>query len=245
LFQFLGRNSGRSDQQTQPPALFVPGSFNSSVGILVVRTRRQNNEGTSIIRFNSSVGILVVRTRAKTAAALQSDRFQFLGRNSGRSDETARGLRAWMRASFNSSVGILVVRTSHCSFYRGKQISVFQFLGRNSGRSDLQFIGAAVTSVSVFQFLGRNSGRSDTAQATLALLVGKFQFLGRNSGRSDLSTDSRVQVPVRQVSIPRSEFWSFGQKIIIRVCLRRCMFQFLGRNSGRSDQAPCVPSEKW
>jgi len=36
-----------------------------------------------------------------------------------------------------------------------------------------------------------------------------FQFLGRNSGRSDESPGG-FPVPPGTVSIPRSEFWSFG-----------------------------------
>ena len=39
-FQFLGRNSGRSDALASISEYVVPGaSFNSSVGILVVRTK--------------------------------------------------------------------------------------------------------------------------------------------------------------------------------------------------------------
>jgi len=36
-----------------------------------------------------------------------------------------------------------------------------------------------------------------------------FQFLGRNSGRSDFGPATRHEHLVN-VSIPRSEFWSFG-----------------------------------
>ena len=159
-FQFLGRNSGRSDlpQVARPPkglGVSIPRSefwsfgprprpqhprrrvsFNSSVGILVVRTLMllcglEGNHG-----FNSSVGILVVRTLYSMMLALPCSQFQFLGRNSGRSDGAAwdRGVHAWFK---------------------------FQFLGRNSGRSDMMYLRKART--------------------------------------------------IKLVSIPRSEFWSFGR----------------------------------
>ena len=38
------------------------------------------------------------------------------------------------------------------------------------------------------------------------------------------------------VSIPRSEFWSFGRDVHVGRPGIILMFQFLGRNSGRSDQ---------
>jgi len=63
----------------------------------------------------------------------------------------------------------------------------------------------------------------------------EFQFLGRNSGRSD-ATRVAYLTDAHQVSIPRSEFWSFGLRPATDQ--RSGMspgFQFLGRNSGRSD----------
>jgi len=60
--------------------------FNSSVGILVVRTRNRGLPRWYPCRFNSSVGILVVRTRSYVQEAGKAEVFQFLGRNSGRSD---------------------------------------------------------------------------------------------------------------------------------------------------------------
>jgi len=77
--------------------------------------------------------------------------FQFLGRNSGRSDP--------VRIKIDAQI-------SH----------QFQFLGRNSGRSDTEEHPAADWYTS-FQFLGRNSGRSDFSGA---LLYGEPQF-GFNS----------------------------------------------------------------
>ena len=111
MFQFLGRNSGRSDAlaaRSVTPIVFVsiprsefwsfghegatglPGHddarFNSSVGILVVRTSSIPTAGCPTASFNSSVGILVVRTRIAARSTRRYTAFQFLGRNSGRSD---------------------------------------------------------------------------------------------------------------------------------------------------------------
>ena len=44
----------------------------------------------------------------------------------------------------------------------------------------------------------------------MVLISPKFQFLGRNSGRSDEGDVQYVYADV-DVSIPRSEFWSFGR----------------------------------
>jgi len=65
-------------------------------------------------------------------------KFQFLGRNSGRSD--------------------MGVKTKFQIWEK-----MFQFLGRNSGRSDLQSATPRARQSDQFQFLGRNSGRSDPA----------------------------------------------------------------------------------
>ena len=105
--------------------------FNSSVGILVVRTVAESaaaRRSVSIPRsefwsfgrvrmhcsprgFNSSVGILVVRTTWRTRCTSILFQFQFLGRNSGRSDVVKTLGAEETLAGFNSSVGILVVRT--------------------------------------------------------------------------------------------------------------------------------------
>jgi len=89
----------------------------------------------------------------------------------------------------------------------------------------------------LFQFLGRNSGRSDSHG--FCLYSGNtgqvFQFLGRNSGRSDFEHFWLHHEPEAWVSIPRSEFWSFGRRGLYPGVLARHEFQFLGRNSGRSD----------
>jgi len=112
-FQFLGRNSGRSDLRFR-------------------RGVRQDAAG-----FNSSVGILVVRTQSYITQTQEVNMFQFLGRNSGRSDAVRVVRPTALDWSFNSSVGILVVRTLRGLLGGLVTASVFQFLGRNSGRSDV------------------------------------------------------------------------------------------------------------
>ena len=165
--------------------------FNSSVGILVVRTRMDFVfiQVTQDRCFNSSVGILVVRTSSTSGSTTnRKPGFQFLGRNSGRSDGADFIRECLQDMSFNSSVGILVVRTQKLaadhqdhalvsiprsefwSFGRvwGMQkstaLNLFQFLGRNSGRSDARGSRAPAQSARRFQFLGRNSGRSDNIE---------------------------------------------------------------------------------
>ena len=151
--------------------------FNSSVGILVVRTR-----GVVPGLPLEGVRVSIPRSEFWSFGLLRSTRiirkFQFLGRNSGRSDKNSCTGPILVAGSFNSSVGILVVRTQ-TTVNEGGFVE-FQFLGRNSGRSDRRPHGT-----SEFQFLGRNSGRSDTSATARPPEVIQFQFLGRNSGRSD------------------------------------------------------------
>ena len=45
----------------------------------------------------------------------------------------------------------------------------------------------------------------------------------------------KVERSLFDVSIPRSEFWSFGHELLPRRMVVQLEFQFLGRNSGRSD----------
>ena len=197
-FQFLGRNSGRSDPRAAVSAhaeVSIPRSEFWSFGQYTGKHPRDQAS------FNSSVGILVVRTFEEARGW-----FQFLGRNSGRSDYPAN---------------------------RSNEIAMFQFLGRNSGRSDMQDCLLATTSGSAwFQFLGRNSGRSDPRNPGRKSRM--FQFLGRNSGRSD----------ARHVSAPDAmrRFNSSVGILVVRTCRTAFChynsmrtFQFLGRNSGRSD----------
>ena len=113
-FQFLGRNSGRSD--STPPQtssqtareVSIPRSEFWSFGPGAAAYAAQS----LVSGFNSSVGILVVRTIGLIEVEISnSSVFQFLGRNSGRSDAGEARPIAADEASFNSSVGILVVRT--------------------------------------------------------------------------------------------------------------------------------------
>jgi len=86
-FQFLGRNSGRSDND--PASSFANSCMFQFLG---------RNSGRSDPPAGLSVADL-------------ARQFQFLGRNSGRSDASNRPGSAAGSRSFNSSVGILVVRT--------------------------------------------------------------------------------------------------------------------------------------
>jgi len=112
MFQFLGRNSGRSDDSDvhawlRPAAVSIPRSefwsfghearshfqavgdqcFNSSIGILVVRTSRRLRPADGDVQVSIprsefwSFGLKNSRRITKTTRL-----FQFLGRNSGRSD---------------------------------------------------------------------------------------------------------------------------------------------------------------
>ena len=115
---------------------WITDGFNSSVGILVVRTTRAHEylfllAKVSIPRsefwsFGRGSGIQYPSSESG---------FQFLGRNSGRSD------KAWLRQrGFNVLVSI--PRSEFWSFghdieeVAAEIIKQFQFLGRNSGRSD-------------------------------------------------------------------------------------------------------------
>jgi len=158
--------------------------------------------------FNSSVGILVVRTPVSQGGGGWETPFQFLGRNSGRSD------------------------CPQPTTYPGKPC-VFQFLGRNSGRSDVDagWVKANKVRVSIPRSEFWSFGLEVTGFAQVIQL--RFQFLGRNSGRSDAAAQ-QYGPETEVVSIPRSEFWSFGQYTVATTASVR-RFQFLGRNSGRSD----------
>jgi len=141
-------------------------SFNSSVGILVVRTRRRDRCRWRLpASFNSSVGILVVRTW------------------NGCSVLRGQG------SSFNSSVGILVVRTPP--------------LERRVGPP-----ACFNSSVGILVVRTRES-------VPICCILHLFQFLGRNSGRSDFGSPTET-IRTVEVSIPRSEFWSFGPRYRFR-----------------------------
>jgi len=235
-FQFLGRNSGRSDSPRSVRCRWCECCFNSSVGILVVRTQNRH------------------RARGTTGA------FQFLGRNSGRSDFTLVSFMEREYGSFNSSVGILVVRTQQAADFVREclQVSIprseFWSFGQEEAQTQPEPKPGFNSSVGIlvvrtFQALGRRDLRTGFNSSVGILVVrtrlaifgaagsGKFQFLGRNSGRSDLGRDD-FQTLLDKVSIPRSEFWSFGQEAAELIGILPRTFQFLGRNSGRSDLCP-------
>ena len=87
--------------------------FNSSVGILVVRTRHEVAAIASIkVCFNSSVGILVVRTPASGDEDSINERVSIPRSEFWSFGRDARRLPHRRSPGFNSSVGILVVRTS-------------------------------------------------------------------------------------------------------------------------------------
>ena len=213
--------------------------FNSSVGILVVRTTvhqsmAHRRHRVSIPRsefwsFGHSHRRCIVQLYA---------RFQFLGRNSGRSDS--------LRAELAGCAAVVSIpRSEFWSFGLASRSGVtrstlkFQFLGRNSGRSDIITedlrVGGGLVSIPRSEFWSFGQG-----------------LIGDMSGREP------------NVSIPRSEFWSFGRVVgerhirrdgrfnssvgilVVRTHRRGqghqdlSEFQFLGRNSGRSDGTKIV-----
>jgi len=117
-FQFLGRNSGRSDIPTathsyQVMPVSIPRSEFWSFGLAPKSAKPNASSWFQFLGRNSG------RSDAVWAAAQQyGPEFQFLGRNSGRSDKKRAGRVLDDRECFNSSVGILVVRTSATSASR-------------------------------------------------------------------------------------------------------------------------------
>jgi len=65
----------------------------------------------------------------------------------------------------------------------------------------------------LFQFPARNSGCSDQGTPTAVYNWSLFQFPARNSGCSDKSIRQHPHPQSGCVSIPRSEFWLFGQVV--------------------------------
>jgi len=235
-FQFLGRNSGRSDFDYETHVRDFEARFNSSVGILVVRTRvawvcnRCFGEFQFLGRNSgrSDEG-------AKKGGGRHRRTFQFLGRNSGRSDMSKKERILFLasvsiprsefwsfglcppvggtpsRERFNSSVGILVVRTY---LSRGKfwTIPVFQFLGRNSGRSDrateipsLRSSSGFNSSVGILVVRTRSIAAATSWSAVVSIPRSEFWSFGPDRQLG-------VHTNALSVSIPRSEFWSFGRE---------------------------------
>ena len=185
VFQFLDRNSFGSDVRA------VRGAVGDQHG------------------FNSSIGILSVRTLSVTVYVVPGARFQFLDRNSFGSDDTPASLPcsnlpsvSIPRSEFfrfgliNSEV---FTYTSKVSIPRSE---FFRF-----GRTQR---GERSVAISGFQFLDRNSFGSDYRyRQTPPLALMMFQFLDRNSFGSDPALPFLPNQSV-VVSIPRSEFFRFG-----------------------------------
>mgnify|MGYP006282317721 CR=1 FL=1 len=159
--------------------------FNSSIGILSVRTKRARRRLSRLTRFNSSIGILSVRTWPVVQQVFVQVAFQFLDRNSFGSDCAEQKARGWKRrmfqfldrnsfgsdthvsglntshsTCFNSSIGILSVRTccaggSICTCYK---VSIPRSEFFRFGHDELWRV---VASGGLFQFLDRNSFGSD------------------------------------------------------------------------------------
>jgi len=111
--------------------------------------------------------------------------FQFPIRNSVRSDQGGRGQDPSVRQCFNSPFGILFVRTTNSCAARPSKL-MFQFPIRNSVRSD--------------------SLRGRDGVPLVACFNSPFGILFvRTAGVPD-----RFAVVIRDVSIPHSEFCSFG-----------------------------------
>ena len=105
--------------------IYAHHSFNSSVGILVVRTRLARRW------FTIERRVSIPRSEFwsfgptyRVSAAWLDKEFQFLGRNSGRSDSVGIDLGVKTLAGFNSSVGILVVRTSPGNSFHSRPSNV-------------------------------------------------------------------------------------------------------------------------
>jgi len=212
MFQFLGRNSGRSDGWA---VYIAPTSQNVSIPRSEFWSFGRGRIDGPLVHnpwsFNSSVGILVVRTHIPATYCSFVCEFQFLGRNSGRSDE---GDVQYVYAHYDVSIP----RSEFWSF----------------GPADATGTYSTRTSVSIPRSEFWSFGH---AMDVIPLpVIAVFQFLGRNSGRSDVAAGKVIHLEPR-VSIPRSEFWSFGRLPAHKSPPPSIQFQFLGRNSGRSDYA--------
>ena len=210
--------------------------------------------------FNSSIGILSVRTRRLARVVCALKEFQFLDRNSFGSDEALEpvtafisevsiprseffrfGLRrsrteqAPLRLCFNSSIGILSVRTTSSPPASTASTSVsiprsefFRFGHlRQAGRWLLwRGFNSSIGILSVRTGGGCRPGlRLRCFNSSIGILsvrtsllyasqyfVKSFQFLDRNSFGSDAYCKA-MWSRLFQVSIPRSEFFRFGLRL--------------------------------
>ena len=136
--------------------------------------------------------------------------FQFLGRNSGRSDPTWGYTAINQTTSFNSSVGILVVRTPK-AFPSSRLITLVSI-----PRSEFWSFGPRNTMTLTAVLGGFNSSVGILVVRTALLHRPRSSALGVSIPRSEFWSFGRA-ITVSEtcnefrVSIPRSEFWSFGQ----------------------------------
>ena len=209
-FQFLDRNSFGSDQASASSFTPPQSSFNSSIGILSVRT-------PTILRMSS-----------------KQRSFQFLDRNSFGSDSLIRVVAGGVVASFNSSIGILSVRTTYTTTISGTEWEV------SIPRSEFFRFGPPSTEVkrdniphvsiprSEFFRFGLEDGYAYVRLSTpVSIPRSEFFRFGPRTPAVPQTTAA--------VSIPRSEFFRFGPNL--HTCDRWTdhEFQFLDRNSFGSD----------
>jgi len=160
--------------------------------------------------FNSPFGILFVRTSRMALVVAVSRTFQFPIRNSVRSDPAS------LRRSSNREPYVSIPHSEFCSF--GLDGPICEWCHD-----------------ALFQFPIRNSVRSDFCLDTrIDRGPGMFQFPIRNSVRSDVLLEVEVRYD-RFVSIPHSEFCSFGPTGVESTTGVGSTFQFPIRNSVRSD----------
>jgi len=185
------------------------GGFNSSVGILVVRTRHLYHGAcpspkVSIPRseFWSFGRCFVHLVQGRLCL------FQFLGRNSGRSDLGSYNYRIQTR-------GVSIPRSEFWSFGQRWCVS-----NASNGKGFNSSVG-----ILVVRTMTTVSGIE--TPKLVSIPRSEFWSFGQRS-----KTCYGVGIIV---SIPRSEFWSFGHIAKVERYIGRKMFQFLGRNSGRSD----------
>ncbi len=175
-FRSFGPGVGR--RWRGPASVSIPRSEFRSFG-----RQGRGRPGRFTAGFNSSFGIQVVRTFHGEGAFPHLLRFQFLVRNSGRSDE---GVLLDLLLELLVSIPRSEFRSfGHTVALSSPRTGKFQFLVRNSGRSDMVDLGFSgrVKDVSIPRSEFRSFGPLPVAVPFQG--VDTFQFLVRNSGRSD------------------------------------------------------------
>ena len=186
-FQFLDRNSFGSDSPLAEGLCDAAGRFNSSIGILSVRTRRQSERRTA------------------------TERFQFLDRNSFGSDHQARIVTTAVIWCFNSSIGILSVRTPPLpGVLRGSPPGFNSSIGILSVRTKLVRVDAEVILIvsiprsEFFRFGPARYFNLPEPEAVVSIPRSEFFRFGHLHHQP-------MGIPNMAVSIPRSEFFRFGR----------------------------------